>query len=269
MASEHPQSDGTDSDDEWTRFCRGVATEVLAQRNTHGTAKSVAAAANISSPYLGDLTAGKNLPSVAVLDRLLRVFHLRMSTFFSGVELRMQDLQRDRPAIMDAVPPTMVDVERIQRAIGQEIACLRKGRTQRAIGELAGISHAHVSQVERSTAEPSLEVLYKLAKVFGLTMSGLFSGVETRMALLHTEGVTPEALLGLRIKARMAQDGLTVEQLATRAGVQRRVIESMLRGGDSQVYFVIAKALGTTMEQLCAGLQPVAETSGDTDMYVI
>ncbi len=64
--------------------------------------------------------------------------------------------------------------------IGERLKFYRKrsGKTLRELHGLTGLSISFLSDVERGKAMPSLVTCQKLAGVYGITLSLLFSGVE-------------------------------------------------------------------------------------------
>ena len=64
--------------------------------------------------------------------------------------------------------------------LGAKIAKLRrsKGLTQKQLEEMAGFHQGYLSRVENGLLQPELKGLAALAKVFGITLSKLFSGIE-------------------------------------------------------------------------------------------
>jgi transcriptional regulator with XRE-family HTH domain len=59
------------------------------------------------------------------------------------------------------------------RAIGMELRHMREdsGRSQTAIAQVAGISQAHLSEIEAGTAEPGLEILGLVAAALGADLA--------------------------------------------------------------------------------------------------
>lgn len=61
----------------------------------------------------------------------------------------------------------------LMRRIGDELKTLREdaGRSQRCVARAAGISQSHLSQIEAGEAEPSVDVLLRIAAVLGADLS--------------------------------------------------------------------------------------------------
>ena len=61
-------------------------------------------------------------------------------------------------------------------ALGRRIRTTRKesGLSQEKLGELCGISTAHIGHIERGTRIPSVEVLFRIATELHISMDHLF-----------------------------------------------------------------------------------------------
>jgi len=67
--------------------------------------------------------------------------------------------------------------------IGDRLRFYRKLRQKklRELAELTGLSISHLSSIERGVTMPSLATCQKLANLYGITLSLLFSGVEVEV----------------------------------------------------------------------------------------
>ena len=65
--------------------------------------------------------------------------------------------------------------------LGMRIAYLRKqmGWSQEDLSLEANVNKNYISDLERGTRNPSLEILERIADAFGITLEVLFRGVET------------------------------------------------------------------------------------------
>lgn len=65
--------------------------------------------------------------------------------------------------------------------LGMRIAYLRKqkGWSQEDLALEANVNKNYISDLERGTRNPSLEILERIADAFGITLEVLFRGVET------------------------------------------------------------------------------------------
>ncbi len=62
------------------------------------------------------------------------------------------------------------------KAMGQRVRAARKscGLSQETLGEMCGVSTAHIGHIERGTRIASLEVLFKLSSVLDVSLDWLF-----------------------------------------------------------------------------------------------
>lgn len=65
--------------------------------------------------------------------------------------------------------------------LGMRIAYLRKqkGWSQEDLALEANVNKNYISDLERGTRNPSLEILERIADAFGITLEVLFRGVES------------------------------------------------------------------------------------------
>ena len=59
---------------------------------------------------------------------------------------------------------------------------LERGLTLREVADLAGVSLAYLSEIERGRKEPSSEVLRALCRALGLTLADLLDQVQQELA---------------------------------------------------------------------------------------
>lgn len=92
------------------------------------------------------------------------------------------------PVIADSRP----EAELVALALGHTIRRLRgqRGLTQRTLAERAGLTHQHVSGVERGRVNPTLRTITALARALGMSLPTLFGEVEkiqgaTQLVLEH------------------------------------------------------------------------------------
>ena len=77
--------------------------------------------------------------------------------------------------------------------LGQKIRSIRKHkeRTLRSVAAEAQVSIAYLSKIEHDEANPTLEVLERLAKVLGLSLEEMTTGLDANVDHLHD---MPESL---------------------------------------------------------------------------
>lgn len=68
------------------------------------------------------------------------------------------------------------DSKNVRKAFGRQLRQIRKLRqlTQEELGEKAGISYKYVGEMERGEANPSLDILVRLAQVLDISPEGFF-----------------------------------------------------------------------------------------------
>src|SRR4249919_2017534 len=81
--------------------------------------------------------------------------------------------------------------------IGERLRLARQsqGLTARDVAKRVGVSPSLISQIERDKVNPSVSTLWGLVTVLGLTMSDLFSEVESPQASTSSLPVAPPAPL--------------------------------------------------------------------------
>lgn len=69
----------------------------------------------------------------------------------------------------------LVGVTDLQRQVGQRIRELREahGLTQEGLGERASLSYKFIGEIERGSANPTIDTLSRLASALGVTVSDL------------------------------------------------------------------------------------------------
>jgi len=78
------------------------------------------------------------------------------------------------------------------RQLGKRIRLLRKQRniTQERLGELAGICHKYIGQIERAEKNPSLAVVRRIAHALELSLTYLLDGDSEKIEnLCHLEKI--------------------------------------------------------------------------------
>ena len=148
--------------------------------------------AQISVSYLSEIERGRKEPSARTLTRLYR--ELDMPAENGGEEAEQ--------AI------SLGDKVRLAR---QE-----KGLTQARLAEITGVTPTHVSDIERSAAQPTPEVLRRLAEA-----------LECPVSLLMSDAAPG---LGAKVKSLRRELGLSQRQLAMRTGVSAAMIGQIEKG---------------------------------------
>lgn len=83
----------------------------------------------------------------------------------------------------------------LQKEIGQKINKLRleKKLSMRDLGEKLGVSHAHISKLEKGINNPSMDFLEKLSEYFKIDVSYFFSKDDVD-EILFERNLSPESL---------------------------------------------------------------------------
>lgn len=81
------------------------------------------------------------------------------------------------------------DYEQLRVQLAENIRLMRrvKNLTQEQLALMAEVDRTYVSQIERSTGNPSLLVLCKLANIFGITTDQLLIDPRVLQQMLHAE----------------------------------------------------------------------------------
>lgn len=95
-----------------------------------------------------------------------------------------------------------------KKMIGKKLKKLRQDRgwTQAEVGSRAGIAGSAVSMYENDSREPNLEIIGKLAEVFGVTVDEIMGGDEGRPVLNREAFDKDGAEFGFMV-ARSRKDG--------------------------------------------------------------
>ncbi|MGX5820860.1 helix-turn-helix domain-containing protein [Chitinophaga lutea] len=69
--------------------------------------------------------------------------------------------------------------EELSKKVGERIKALRieRGITTRDFADMANISHSFRHEIESGQVNPSLSILYSIAKAFNMSLSELLNGV--------------------------------------------------------------------------------------------
>lgn len=89
-----------------------------------------------------------------------------------------------------------IDQNDLQKEIGQKINKLRleKKLSMRELGEKLGVSHAHISKLEKGINGPSVDLLEKIAQFFDIDISYFFSKVEEGEEIMYERDLSLESL---------------------------------------------------------------------------
>ena len=81
------------------------------------------------------------------------------------------------------------DYERLRVQLAENIRLMRrvKNLTQEQLALMAEVDRTYVSQIERSTGNPSLMVLCKLANILGITTDQLLIEPSALQQMLHVD----------------------------------------------------------------------------------
>src|SRR6266487_4687012 len=163
------------------------------------------------------------------------------------------------------------------RLLGDKLRYLRQrqGMTQVELArQLSLTSYTHVTKLEAGQRGPSLDLLVRIAYVFGVTTDYLLHDtipVET-MALADTNAFQHDAALhALATKLRMLRlrQGLGQTDLARRLGLARRGYISNLETGRTlpslELVVQIADLFGVTTDYLLRESLPVGEIGSGTE----
>ncbi|MGZ7119963.1 MAG: helix-turn-helix domain-containing protein, partial [Methanobacterium sp.] len=84
----------------------------------------------------------------------------------------------------------------LQKEIGLKIKTLRteKKLSMRELGEKIGVSHAHISKLEKGINGPSVDLLEKIAQCFDIDISYFFSKVEEGDEVMYERDLSLESL---------------------------------------------------------------------------
>lgn len=136
--------------------------------------------------------------------------------------------------------------------LGNRIRDLRKktGLSQLDFGTDIGTTQATVAWWESGRGYPKLESIGKMAEAFGVPVSTLLLEGGT------PNGIPTEHEIGKRILAWRKLRGMTLQQLADKAGVGLTTIHNLETGlwyAKMPTYLYIAEALGVSLDALIYG----------------
>lgn len=136
--------------------------------------------------------------------------------------------------------------------LGHRIRNLRKkkGLSQLDFGADVGTTQSTVAWWESGKGYPKLESIGRMAEAFGVPVSALLlEGGEAN-------GIPTEREIGKRILAWRKLRGMTLQQLADKAGVGLTTIHNLEQGlwyAKMPTYLYIAEALGVSLDALIYG----------------
>ena len=120
----------------------------------------------------------------------------------------------------------MTSLERKKRLLGDSIQRVRRARelTQKELTELAGITQAHLSQIERGEKNPTVETLSKLADALRVRLARFFDwqNLKEELARLRKQNqrlgqllreVAPEIDLSAEAELRVTDDQIVAERV--------------------------------------------------------
>lgn len=83
-----------------------------------------------------------------------------------------------------------------EKRLGNMIWATRKARgmTQEELAEQVDITTSHLKHIESGHRNPSIEVLFALAKVLDLSLDALIFDQRPEVPVIHTDGLTPEEI---------------------------------------------------------------------------
>lgn len=105
---------------------------------------------------------------------------------------------------------------------GEEIRALReeRGYTLQELARRANLSLSYLSEIERGSKQPSLRTIDKIARALNVSKHRLLRGDTARAGLP----------LGDRVQLIRCEKGMTVQELATRAGISTSYLGEIERG---------------------------------------
>ncbi len=190
------------------------------------TLTQLGARAQISVSYLSEIERNRKTPSVRAIDRLSVALNVPRSAL---------------------VPQEAVDEG---LSLGDKLRLQREDRklTLNDVAMRAGISPSHLSDIERSQVDPSVETLRNVARVLELPISLILNPTNT---------------LGEKVRLTRETLSLSQKELAARAGISPAMV--------TQVEAGIVQPSLKTVEKLAAalGVSPcylVMEREGVEDM---
>ncbi|HAG07737.1 MAG TPA: transcriptional regulator [Peptococcaceae bacterium] len=105
---------------------------------------------------------------------------------------------------------------------GEEIRAVReeRGYTLQELAKRAKLSLSYLSEIERGTKRPSMKALERIAAALDISKHRLIRG----------EGSKTGLLLGQRIRLFRGEMGLSIQELASRAGISASYLGEIERG---------------------------------------
>lgn len=104
----------------------------------------------------------------------------------------------------------------VEYSLSERLKYLRETRnlTQKALGELAGVSQATIAHIEKDTKDPSVETLNKIASALDIHIATLFSTNDVfvfdmkrlRRKYNNVDKLTPHLYMGLGKVVQYARD---------------------------------------------------------------
>jgi len=128
----------------------------------------------------------------------------------------------------------------------------QRGLSQEALAALGGLHRTEISLIERSEREPRLSTIIRLAQALDVAPAELLKDIAptAKATLAHPR-------LGANVAAARDALGLTVEQLAERAGLTRTELDRLERGGEDprlSALLRLALALERSLAELLEGV---------------
>ncbi|HEX5308600.1 MAG TPA: helix-turn-helix transcriptional regulator [Solirubrobacteraceae bacterium] len=157
------------------------------------------------------------------------------------------------------------EIDEQVREFGERMRAARTaaGLSQVALSEATGLDRAAISFLERAERSPDLSTLVRVAESLGLTPSQLLDGIGSGSGLFEPpsyRGVasSPEARLGVNLRAARHAAELSQETLGFEAEVDRAAISVYERGGrgpNLRTILKLSRALGLRSAALLQGVR--------------
>ncbi|HEY3365967.1 MAG TPA: helix-turn-helix transcriptional regulator [Symbiobacteriaceae bacterium] len=155
------------------------------------TLEEVAAKVAISPSYLSAIERGLKRPSIPMLKHIAEVMNVSVTCFFA---------------------------DGAGKSLGQKIRLIREGRnlSPEELGEVCGLSQQDITAFEESGRIPDLDTLHGLADALNVTVRYFLES-----------GAASRTTMGERLKEFRERQGLTLTQLAERAGVSAGLVSQI------------------------------------------
>jgi transcriptional regulator with XRE-family HTH domain len=158
------------------------------------------------------------------------------------------------------------EIDEQVRAFGENMrgARLSESLSQVALSEVTRLDRAAISFLERAERAPDLSTLVRVARALDTTPSNLLHGVGLAPAHMRDQpvagkdGADPGLRFGANLRAARKAAGLSQEQLAYDAVVDRAAISVYERGGrepNLRTVLKLARALGLSPVVLLDGVR--------------